>query len=792
MKGTVLGAALALGAILFVVALLNPVASAQSPVSGAIFTTLEDGSRVNANIYDSKLDVYLDGGPGPNAPRTAAGLPDGNYYFQVTDPSGKALLSSDPVLCREFRVAGGIIVEYVSEGRTYARGPKTIPCWVDGKANGRHDLGSDIDHGALTIQLMPYDNTPNKGGVYKAWATPVADFLGDTNNVDNACGTGCFHGFQPRFSKTDNFKVQHGGRPFESPTLNVRKFDDTDGDGVWDAGEPEIGVAEFVDGGGWPVSVADPNEISSNGFTPYTYLPGFAGTYTVSEDSVVGWVETAAYRDGVFQGVTSTVPVSIAFVSGETHSVIFGNFACLTVSGTKVNDLNGNGVRDDGEPGIAGWTIDLYRNGVLVATTTTGADGTYSFEVCAGGGYEVREATPPGWTPITPSSFQFTAASGVDVTGIDFLNFQCFTVSGRKINDMNGNGVQDDGDAGIAGWTIELYRDGALEASTTTGPGGSYSFSVCTPGSYVVKEVVPDGWIATNPTSGEFSFDAVSGTDHSFDFLNFQLGSICGVKWYDVDHDGVRDESEAGIPGWHIELVKDGAVVASAVADSDGRFCFTGLLAGDYLVREVMPNNPDATHVWAQTFPSGDGTWTITVQSGTDVRDADFGNVCEFTESRTWGYWKTHTGFDSPPRDPAYDLLPAHPLEVDITTPDGDKLVETDAEAKWMFDSTDPNCSGTPGVEKCRSLFRAQLLALHMNLLKFSEIGDQVYVFAGDPYSGMTVQAIRDAAVALLTDGQSHDFTSFQETIDRINNNENDATGSHVLVCPTAPTPDYS
>src|SRR5262245_19891219 len=73
--------------------------------SGAVFTTDETGSRVNANIYEDKRDVYIDGGPGPNAPQTAAALDDGNYYFQVTGTDGKALFSSDPVKCREFRVA---------------------------------------------------------------------------------------------------------------------------------------------------------------------------------------------------------------------------------------------------------------------------------------------------------------------------------------------------------------------------------------------------------------------------------------------------------------------------------------------------------------------------------------------------------------------------------------------------------------------------------------------------------------------------------------------------------------
>src|SRR5262249_39573738 len=71
-------------------------------VSGAIFTTTVNGTVVNANQYDSKCAVYLDGGPGPHAPAKAAGLPDGDYYFQVTDPSGAQLLSTDPVSNRRF------------------------------------------------------------------------------------------------------------------------------------------------------------------------------------------------------------------------------------------------------------------------------------------------------------------------------------------------------------------------------------------------------------------------------------------------------------------------------------------------------------------------------------------------------------------------------------------------------------------------------------------------------------------------------------------------------------------
>src|SRR5687767_2972027 len=162
--------------------------------SGAIFTTVKDGSEVNYNHFPSKEAVYLDGGPGPGAPQNAAGLDDGTYVFQVTDPSGKVLLSTDLARCRQFLVSAGIITAVVVTG-----------C--------QHATGNDIDHPpARTVQLIPYKDTPNNGGVYKVWVTRVEDFLlgcQELGKPDGAglelidCGAktqGNAHGFIPSHS----------------------------------------------------------------------------------------------------------------------------------------------------------------------------------------------------------------------------------------------------------------------------------------------------------------------------------------------------------------------------------------------------------------------------------------------------------------------------------------------------------------------------------------------------------------------------------------------------------------
>jgi hypothetical protein len=144
------------------------------PVTGVIFTTTEGGDTVNGNIYETNDAVYLNGGPQPNAPCSAAGLPDGDYYFQVTDPSGATLLSTDSIEARMVTVSSGVI----------------IAAFDHATATGRCD--------SVIVQLIPFLDTPNPGGGYKVWLTPVESYTP---------GQGTF-GFINSESYTDIFKVR--------------------------------------------------------------------------------------------------------------------------------------------------------------------------------------------------------------------------------------------------------------------------------------------------------------------------------------------------------------------------------------------------------------------------------------------------------------------------------------------------------------------------------------------------------------------------------------------------------
>jgi len=173
--------------ILSVLSVIAATAMAQPAFSEAIWTSLEDGSEVNFNIYASKELVYLNGGPGKGAGSNAKGLDDGTYVFMVTDPSGKTLLSTDPAECRQVTVVNGVFAGVVVAGGC------------------EHATGS-TPGGSIPVQLLPYEDTPNNGGEYKAWLTLLDNYgcKTDLSIVDCAPNT---HGFVPSDSKTDNFKV---------------------------------------------------------------------------------------------------------------------------------------------------------------------------------------------------------------------------------------------------------------------------------------------------------------------------------------------------------------------------------------------------------------------------------------------------------------------------------------------------------------------------------------------------------------------------------------------------------
>ena len=97
------------------------------------------------------------------------------------------------------------------------------------------------------------------------------------------------------------------------------------------------------------------------------------------------------------------------------------------VSGHKFNDLNGNGVHDNGEPLLSGWQIILVDQSGNIQMTTTDANGNYSFNNLTPGTYTVYEIAQPGWVQTAPAngSYTITVTQGQSIQNLDFGNKIC-------------------------------------------------------------------------------------------------------------------------------------------------------------------------------------------------------------------------------------------------------------------------------------------------------------------------------------------------------------------------------
>src|ERR1051325_162170 len=101
--------------------------------------------------------------------------------------------------------------------------------------------------------------------------------------------------------------------------------------------------------------------------------------------------------------VTNTA-VAIGQGSGTTVSASDTEVVCLTTNRASAlgdfvwNDLNGNGVQDAGEPGVAGARVHFYDcAGSVLASPTTDGSGKYLFVNLAGGSYKVKFIPPPNY-----------------------------------------------------------------------------------------------------------------------------------------------------------------------------------------------------------------------------------------------------------------------------------------------------------------------------------------------------------------------------------------------------------
>ena len=270
----------------------------------------------------------------------------------------------------------------------------------------------------------------------------------------------------------------------------------------------------------------------------YHYIPENCiapGAYTVVETQqpagMLDGQETSGNVTAIpnSAGGPDSIPITLGSVNSTENN--FGEVTPASLSGFVYSDSNDNGVKESGEAPIAGVTITITGTddlgAAVSATTTTGADGSYSFTNLRPGTYTASESQPAGYLDGkdtigsqggTTGNDLFSAISlsaGTNGVNNNFGELNPASISGFVYVDSNNNGLYEGSESPISGVTATVTGTDDLgafyTATATTGADGSYSFTDLRPGTYSVSEIQPDGFNDGKDTIG--SLGGVTAND---------------------------------------------------------------------------------------------------------------------------------------------------------------------------------------------------------------------------------------------------------------------------------------
>ena len=390
------------------------------------------------------------------------------------------------------------------------------------------------------------------------------------------------------------------------------------------------------------------------------------GTYAVTINTPTGYLD-GKEAVGSAGGSLATRRINGIVLASNTSATAnnFGEVLTSSLSGYAFNDGNDDGTRQPTEGGIGGVPVTLSGtddNGasVSLSTTTSTADGSYSFANVRPGTYSLAAGSPPAYLDGstvagspggTATNRRISAiALGQGVAGLenDFASIRPATLSGVVFEDSNGDGAREVSEHGLAGVTLTLTGTDDLGRSVsttaTTASDGTYAFTSLRPGTYTATETPPpgefDGKVSAGSAGGMAGPHQVSaitlapGLDASgYDFAHHASTSLGGFVFNDGNDDGAKAATEAGLGGVVVTLTgtenAGNPVSLTTSTAPDGSYQFANLQPGTYAMSSTTPGGYLAGKTSGTGCGCSDPTTLamITVNSGEAIADEDFGKI---------------------------------------------------------------------------------------------------------------------------------------------------------------------
>ncbi len=342
--------------------------------------------------------------------------------------------------------------------------------------------------------------------------------------------------------------------------LSGTVFEDPNNNGSPDAGEAGVGDVTLALSGtddlGTPVS----RTTTTTGDGSFAFTNLRPGMYRLDETQPLApfyfdGSDTAGSLGGVAgNDHIDAIPVSPAAIGTD---YLFAELPPADPVGYVFVDVDGNGIREAGEPGVPGVLItvtgtdDLGQDVTL--TDTTDSHGFYQFQYLRTGSYRITETQPAGYIdgqeengtpPATVGNdfFDGLALTWGQLAGdYNFGEIALGSLQGRVFVDSNLNGQADPWEMPLTNVMITLTGHdlvgNPIHQTTTTDAAGNYVFRNLVPGEYRLAETQPvtylDGADSVGSLGGTLHPDAVDQI-----FLNANEDGI----GYDFGENGLLPE----------------------------------------------------------------------------------------------------------------------------------------------------------------------------------------------------------------------------------------------------------